>query len=522
MGNISLSCVSCIERDQEAQVKATDLQELEDTTKKHQEPTVPSISADELKACEQSKAPSASHDDELKARINAIIKARQGSDQVRAARADQCKQPASALSIDTKLKAALADCGKQPTAALTVDRRSSLIVDTDLQARMNAIVNARKQSQVACSSSGGELQALVVELQAPSSTLNANAEPFQQSPVACSEDSGLQDQINMIVGAHARSLKQQRLSLDLSSPSPSPSPAKSVSDMEFGYFANFALSQAKERNTPATSPPSLQHIHWTTYEDEIAPRNLSFAGCGGMGEPQQDVASKIVEEIDSTASCIAQPQDKCADAQTCAFNLSEIPSPTRARAKKQRSLWADVEVQEDAVEEVQAKVPAAGPEQTAAGEEISGATKAMQAKVLRQLAEKEEMAAMSKVCVETFLESVKKCAWRERVKTPIKGSNLYTKHIRPCRPAGTSVDVKDSSFRNLGSFLQFLEAEYLLRLKPGLSDPMVSEIYFDACRKYKYNAQQQEWFMTAASGAPHEAGCSCRLCLPCTASATWQ
>jgi len=99
----------------------------------------------------------------------------------------------------------------------------------------------------------------------------------------------------------------------------------------------------------------------------------------------------------------------------------------------------------------------------------------------RRAAEEEEMMAMDVQCVDAFLQCT-----MTRVKTPIKGSNLYTKHIRPCRPAGTSVDVKDSSFRNLGTFLNFLEEEGLLRLVPGLSDPVVNQIRYEVCRNYEY------------------------------------
>lgn len=99
----------------------------------------------------------------------------------------------------------------------------------------------------------------------------------------------------------------------------------------------------------------------------------------------------------------------------------------------------------------------------------------------RRAAEEEEMMAMDVQCVDAFL----KCTMT-RVKTPLKGSNLYTKHIRPCRPVGTSVDVKDSSFRNLSTFLNFLEEEGLLRLQPGLSDPVVNQIRYEACRNYEY------------------------------------
>jgi len=99
----------------------------------------------------------------------------------------------------------------------------------------------------------------------------------------------------------------------------------------------------------------------------------------------------------------------------------------------------------------------------------------------RRAAEEEEMMAMDVQCIDAFL----KCTMT-RVKTPLKGSNLYTKHIRPCRPVGTSVDVKDSSFRNLSTFLNFLEEEGLLRLQPGLSDPVVNQIRYEACRNYEY------------------------------------
>lgn len=491
-------------------MKASDLQELEDNTEEPQAPASTIVSAEELKACEQSKAPSASHDEELKARINAIIKARESSDQARAARKDCYERPTAAVSGDSRWHTLdhTGEPQRQPSAAPNID--------ADLQGRMNAIVNARKQQQQACSGVS-DLQAWVVGLQSPGSSWKAHAERYRQSQVASGKDGGLQEQVNMIVGAHATSLKQQRLSLDLSSPvpSPSPSPAKLVPDWELGYIANRALSQAKERNTPAASPPSLQQVNWMSYEDDIAPRHLSFAGCGA--------SCSNLEEIDSSASCTAQVVKKCVNDETCALNLSEIPSPTRNRAKKQRSLWADVDIQEMAAEEVQHNAPADEPELTAAEQDASAAShKEISAKLLRQLAEKEEMAEMSKICVNTFLESVKKCAWREHVRTPIKGSNLYTKHIRPCRPAGTSVDVKDSTFRNLGTFLQFLEAEWLLRLKPGLSDPVVNEIYFNACRKYKYDAQRQERFLAATLGAPHEAGCACRLCIPCTLDAPWQ
>lgn len=112
---------------------------------------------------------------------------------------------------------------------------------------------------------------------------------------------------------------------------------------------------------------------------------------------------------------------------------------------------------------------------------------------VRRKAEKEaaevEMAAMDERCVNTFLECVKPCSWRDRIRTPIKGTILYTKHMRPCRAMGTSVDVKDSSFHCLSNFLKFLEEEGLLRLKPGLTDPVVTDIRTENCKHYTYVAR---------------------------------
>jgi uncharacterized glyoxalase superfamily metalloenzyme YdcJ len=120
----------------------------------------------------------------------------------------------------------------------------------------------------------------------------------------------------------------------------------------------------------------------------------------------------------------------------------------------------------------------------------------------RKAEEEAEMAEMDQRCVETFLECVQPLSWRERIRTPLKGTILYTKHIRPARPAGTSVDVKDSSFRSLGNFLGFLESEGLLRLKPGLTDPVVTDIRMDACRKYTYAPRSKPSNAADSSATP--------------------
>jgi hypothetical protein len=109
----------------------------------------------------------------------------------------------------------------------------------------------------------------------------------------------------------------------------------------------------------------------------------------------------------------------------------------------------------------------------------------------RQKKEEEaaEMAAMDERCVRAFLECAKPCDWHPKIRTPIKGTILYTKFMRPARAVGTSVDVKESSFRCLGNFLEFLEKEGLLQLKPGETDPVVTAIRAHTCRGYKYTPQ---------------------------------
>jgi hypothetical protein len=104
----------------------------------------------------------------------------------------------------------------------------------------------------------------------------------------------------------------------------------------------------------------------------------------------------------------------------------------------------------------------------------------------RIIEDEADMLDMDKRCIDAFLESVRPCTWRDPVRTPIKGTNLYTRFMLPCRPSGTRVNVKDSSFITLGNFLKFLEDEGLLCLKPGLTDPVVTSIRREACRGYKY------------------------------------
>jgi len=154
-----------------------------------------------------------------------------------------------------------------------------------------------------------------------------------------------------------------------------------------------------------------------------------------------------------------------------------------------------------------------------ASEEAAAQKRIEEKRAQREATEDIEMEKMDENCIETFLDTV----WNEKIRTPLKGTILYTKHIRPNRPAGTSVDVKDSTFRNLGNFLKFLEDEGLIRLKPGLTDPLVTEICSGACRDYKYKPQSKPSAIKDASSAT--AGYPVPVTAPYPASAaarSWQ
>jgi len=488
----SIACMSCIERDNEEQ--CTRLK-----AENHVAGETPRVGA-------QSKQV----DDELQAKINAIVKHRQDR--------KQSPTPSSARGelqeqINTILKARVEPPSKPQAASKS---------DAELKEQMNAIVKSRME----CS---------------------------PQSPAPGKSCNELQDQINAIVGAHTQSLNQQRLSCASPTadswawelPTPSPGP-ESYTDTDLAYHANMVLSNAKVRTTPGKFEPAV-YVHWEAFEEEVAPRQLfgfSELDCSAQeyvpsttvveSEVQAEPIIELVPSAtiaDSEAQAVPCSVDPKAEKNEArAFDINDIPSPTRSRAKKQQwtvpaatdiaqstdngveavqlaSLSCDV-VEEAAKPDDADYVSCCGTEIEAEQEE------AARLKEIKDKADAERL-AMDKSCMDTFLESVKTVAWRDRVRTPIKGSNLYTKHIRPCRPAGTSVDVKDSNFMNLGTFLSFLESEGLIRLKPGLTDPVVTEVNFDACRKYKYTGRKQ----SATIAAPHEAGCACRKC---TAVLQWQ
>ena len=69
---------------------------------------------------------------------------------------------------------------------------------------------------------------------------------------------------------------------------------------------------------------------------------------------------------------------------------------------------------------------------------------------------------------------------------PLAGSTLYSSHMRACRPAGCELQVKQSTFKKLLRFLQYLDAEKMINLRDGKNDkePMVISVKREH-QKYK-------------------------------------
>lgn len=85
--------------------------------------------------------------------------------------------------------------------------------------------------------------------------------------------------------------------------------------------------------------------------------------------------------------------------------------------------------------------------------------------------------AMTRAMEECFLQAAK-----TRIKNkdfPISGNALYSQHMRPCRRAGSNIDVKASTYKKLGAFMTHLEELGWLVLKKHAAEPVVTKIEFD-------------------------------------------
>jgi len=102
---------------------------------------------------------------------------------------------------------------------------------------------------------------------------------------------------------------------------------------------------------------------------------------------------------------------------------------------------------------------------------------------------------MDVVLMECFLQAITTRVLARNL--PIKGTTLYTQHMRPCRRIGTSLNVKESTFHYFGAFLQHLESLGLLTLKPNETDAVI----IDICRNHP---EIQAWHPWPASATVEE------------------
>lgn len=92
-------------------------------------------------------------------------------------------------------------------------------------------------------------------------------------------------------------------------------------------------------------------------------------------------------------------------------------------------------------------------------------------KLARQEKDNKKQMEMDETMMDCFLQAVTTHV-KER-DLPMMGTTLYGKHMRSSRRIGTSCDVKDSSYVWLRPFLESLEDENLIKLKPEIKDPTV-------------------------------------------------
>jgi hypothetical protein len=186
----------------------------------------------------------------------------------------------------------------------------------ELQARMNAIVQSRAEYRKQCEEYTFQCRANAAKL-----------------------------------AADERRKQLSEASLLLAGPpmQPSPSPAKSLSKIEIAHCAHRALSAAKERSTPAKTPDTCPC--WEAYE-EVAPCQLHFGE--GLGEVEvleetherdepllaETNTQPQVEAGNDGPSSVEPGKDCSVDSEKAqpAFDVTQIPSPTRNRAKRQHVL----------------------------------------------------------------------------------------------------------------------------------------------------------------------------------------
>lgn len=280
-------------------------------------------------------------EDGLMAQINSIVRAR-------AEHREQSQKPSALQAQINSIVSAHAETreqSKKPPA--------SFCPDEVLKSHINAIVGSHAERRK-------EAEEYTFQLHASNALAAADERRGQRRP---SGPSPALPDIAQLPSPSPAKLSDIDVSycaqLALSAAKERSTPAKSpLSNIEVAYHAHLALSAAKERDTPAKSPPT-SFAHWEAYhEEDVAPCQLKFgdddAEEAQKNEPQLNAVGAEDEPYAhlqiSTVSLSGEPSDSTSCAATTgvepvatkksetSLNLSEIPSPTRNRAKRQQML----------------------------------------------------------------------------------------------------------------------------------------------------------------------------------------
>lgn len=87
---------------------------------------------------------------------------------------------------------------------------------------------------------------------------------------------------------------------------------------------------------------------------------------------------------------------------------------------------------------------------------------------------------------------------------PVEASELYEKHMKPARPEGTSLDVKKSSHKQIGKFLNALRKSKVIEVNEKKGVISVTKVV----RDHKFFAQLKEKFAGASAEAAEVAASS--------------
>jgi len=205
--------------------------------------------------------------------------------------------------------------------------------------------------------------------------------------------------------------------------------------------ASVPSAQAEQSQIPSLLQASAPEFHPPS--DAPTPETQAVATADAKVKPEAETG--WMEKVTSFFGNFLKAGHPSSDAKAGTPRLTATEDSEEATEKEEAFVWK----KRAAREELQAEIEKAS----------STALQAQQTK-------------MDKILMDCFLQAVK-----TRVKDrdlPIMGTTLYGKHMRAIsRGRGISCDVKDSSYLWLRPFLDALENDGLLKLKPGQKDPML-------------------------------------------------